>query len=162
MPLLRKWLRWIGNYDAFNFRYNIVTGGTDCHIVHVDLKRSPVAISGAKGELILEEVCSFTNLILMTSLFFVDWVKQRLKVDCTLLWLANRWISAATRTRCLGTNLPWTQVESGLELLRSPPGFPLFIWNSWGNILGFSSSNFVVLHVTYPGVVAERLLCILG
>jgi len=37
-------------------RYNIVTGGTDCHIVHVDLKRSPVAISGAKGELILEEV----------------------------------------------------------------------------------------------------------
>merc|ERR1719239_1134098 len=36
--------------------YNIVTGGTDCHIVHVDLKRSPVAISGAKGELILEEV----------------------------------------------------------------------------------------------------------
>merc|ERR1712192_335632 len=31
--------------------YNIVTGGTDCHIVHVDLKRSPVAISGAKGEL---------------------------------------------------------------------------------------------------------------
>jgi len=56
MPLLRKWLRWIGNYDAFNFRYNIVTGGTDCHIVHVDLKRSPVAISGAKGELILEEV----------------------------------------------------------------------------------------------------------
>ena len=37
-------------------RYNIVTGGTDCHIVHVDLKRSPVAISGAKGELVLEEV----------------------------------------------------------------------------------------------------------
>merc|ERR1712210_316499 len=36
--------------------YNIVTGGTDCHIVHVDLKRSPVAISGAKGELVLEEV----------------------------------------------------------------------------------------------------------
>merc|ERR1712212_1067488 len=36
--------------------YNIVTGGTDSHIVHVDLKRSPVAISGAKGELILEEV----------------------------------------------------------------------------------------------------------
>merc|ERR1711953_1621352 len=35
--------------------YNIVTGGTDCHIVHVDLKRSPVAISGAKGELVLEE-----------------------------------------------------------------------------------------------------------
>merc|ERR1712013_816716 len=39
-----------------NLGYNIVTGGTDCHIVHVDLKRSPVAISGAKGELILEEV----------------------------------------------------------------------------------------------------------
>merc|ERR1719365_224818 len=36
--------------------YCVVTGGTDCHIVHVDLKRSPVAISGAKGELILEEV----------------------------------------------------------------------------------------------------------
>merc|ERR1711970_790986 len=36
--------------------YNIVTGGTDCHIVHVGLKRSPVAISGAKGELVLEEV----------------------------------------------------------------------------------------------------------
>merc|ERR1712133_306693 len=36
--------------------YNIVTGGTDCHIVHMDLKRSPVAISGAKGELILEAV----------------------------------------------------------------------------------------------------------
>ena len=40
-------------------RYNIVTGGTDCHIVHVDLKRSPVAISGAKGELVLEEVDFF-------------------------------------------------------------------------------------------------------
>lgn len=36
--------------------YNIVTGGTDCHIVHLDLKRSPVALSGAKGELVLEEV----------------------------------------------------------------------------------------------------------
>jgi len=36
--------------------YSIVTGGTDCHIVHVDLKKSPGALSGAKGELILEEV----------------------------------------------------------------------------------------------------------
>ena len=85
MPLLRKRLRWIENYEAFNFRYNIVTGGTDCHIVHVDLKRSPVAISGAKGELILEEVCSFTNLILLTSLFFDDLVEQILKVNCTHL-----------------------------------------------------------------------------
>ena len=72
MPLLRKWLGRIVNYEAFNFRYKIVTGGTDCHIVHVDLKRSPVAISGAKGELILEEVCAFANLISLTSLFFVD------------------------------------------------------------------------------------------
>ena len=72
MPLLRKWLGRIVNYEAYNFRYNIVTGGTDCHIVHVDLKRSPVAISGAKGELILEEVCAFANLISLTSLFFVD------------------------------------------------------------------------------------------
>jgi len=36
--------------------YCIVTGGTDCHIVHVDLKKSPVKLSGAKGELLLEEV----------------------------------------------------------------------------------------------------------
>jgi len=36
--------------------YNIVTGGTDCHIVHVDLKKSPGGLSGAKGELILEMV----------------------------------------------------------------------------------------------------------
>merc|ERR1711970_1351229 len=36
--------------------YCIVTGGTDCHIVHVDLKKSPVKLSGAKGELILESV----------------------------------------------------------------------------------------------------------
>merc|ERR1711890_90167 len=36
--------------------YCIVTGGTDCHIVHVDLKKSGVKLSGAKGELILEEV----------------------------------------------------------------------------------------------------------
>jgi len=36
--------------------YNIVTGGTDCHIVHMDLKKSPVQLSGAKGELVLEEV----------------------------------------------------------------------------------------------------------
>ena len=36
--------------------YCIVTGGTDCHIVHVDLKKSPGGLSGAKGELILEEV----------------------------------------------------------------------------------------------------------
>ena len=48
--------------EAFNLRYNIVTGGTDCHIVHVDLKRSPVAISGAKGELILEEVCALARI----------------------------------------------------------------------------------------------------
>ena len=46
-------------YTGCQNRYNIVTGGTDCHIVHVDLKRSPVAISGAKGELVLEEVDFF-------------------------------------------------------------------------------------------------------
>ena len=34
----------------------MVTGGTDCHIVHIDLKKSPGGLSGAKGELILEEV----------------------------------------------------------------------------------------------------------
>ena len=31
-----------------------MTGGTDCHLVHVDLKSSPGCLSGAKGELILE------------------------------------------------------------------------------------------------------------
>jgi len=36
--------------------YCVVTGGTDCHIVHLDLKKSPGALSGAKGELILEAV----------------------------------------------------------------------------------------------------------
>jgi len=36
--------------------YKVVTGGTDCHIVHVDLKKSPVKLSGAKAELILERV----------------------------------------------------------------------------------------------------------
>jgi len=36
--------------------YKIVTGGTDNHIVHLDLKKSPCNISGAKGELILEMV----------------------------------------------------------------------------------------------------------
>jgi len=36
--------------------YVIVTGGTDCHIVHVNLKKSPGALSGGKGEFILEEV----------------------------------------------------------------------------------------------------------
>merc|ERR1712059_195525 len=36
--------------------YHVVTGGTDCHIVHLDLKRSPGGLSGAKGELILEAV----------------------------------------------------------------------------------------------------------
>jgi len=36
--------------------YRIVTGGTDNHIVHVDLKSSPCKLSGAKGELILEMV----------------------------------------------------------------------------------------------------------
>merc|ERR1712202_73283 len=36
--------------------YCVVTGGTDCHIIHVDLKKSPGALSGAKGELILEEI----------------------------------------------------------------------------------------------------------
>jgi len=34
--------------------YKIVTGGTDNHIVHVDLRSSPGKLSGAKGELILE------------------------------------------------------------------------------------------------------------
>jgi len=36
--------------------YKIVTGGTDNHIVHVDLRSSPGKLSGAKGELILEAV----------------------------------------------------------------------------------------------------------
>merc|ERR1712168_960793 len=36
--------------------YCVVTGGTDCHIIHVDLKKSPGSLSGAKGELILEAV----------------------------------------------------------------------------------------------------------
>jgi glycine hydroxymethyltransferase len=36
--------------------YKIVTGGTDNHIVHVDLRSSPGKLSGAKGELILEQV----------------------------------------------------------------------------------------------------------
>jgi len=36
--------------------YCVVTGGTDCHIVHLDLKKSPGGLSGAKGELILEEI----------------------------------------------------------------------------------------------------------
>jgi len=36
--------------------YCVVTGGTDCHIIHVDLKKSPGGLSGAKGELILEDV----------------------------------------------------------------------------------------------------------
>merc|ERR1719435_667782 len=36
--------------------YCVVTGGTDCHIIHLDLKKSPGALSGAKGELILEAV----------------------------------------------------------------------------------------------------------
>jgi len=34
--------------------YKVVTGGTDCHLVHVDLKNSPGGLSGAKGELLLE------------------------------------------------------------------------------------------------------------
>jgi len=36
--------------------YRVVTGGTDCHLVHVDLKQSPGGLSGAKGELLLELV----------------------------------------------------------------------------------------------------------
>lgn len=36
--------------------YTIITGGTDCHIVHLDLKKSPGGLSGGKGEFILEEV----------------------------------------------------------------------------------------------------------
>ena len=36
--------------------YCVVTGGTDRHIVHLDLKKSPGAFSGAKGEFILEAV----------------------------------------------------------------------------------------------------------
>merc|ERR1719365_78306 len=39
-----------------NLGYVIITGGTDCHIIHVDLKKSPGALSGGKGEFILEEV----------------------------------------------------------------------------------------------------------
>jgi len=39
-----------------NLGYKIVTGGTDNHLVHVDLKSSPCKLSGAKGELILELV----------------------------------------------------------------------------------------------------------
>ena len=41
----------------------------DCHIVHVDLKKSPGALSGAKGELILEEV---TLLHLTVSLVHLE------------------------------------------------------------------------------------------
>lgn len=36
--------------------YTIITGGTDCHIIHLDLKKSPGGLSGGKGEFILEEV----------------------------------------------------------------------------------------------------------
>ena len=36
--------------------YKIVTGGTDCHIIHLDLKKSPGGLSGGKGEFILELV----------------------------------------------------------------------------------------------------------
>jgi len=36
--------------------YVIITGGTDTHIIHVDVKKSPGALSGGKGEFILEEV----------------------------------------------------------------------------------------------------------
>ena len=39
-----------------NLGYIIITGGTDCHIVHLDLKKSPGGLSGGKGEFILEEV----------------------------------------------------------------------------------------------------------
>ena len=39
-----------------NLGYKIVTGGTDCHIIHLDLKKSPGALSGGKGEHILELV----------------------------------------------------------------------------------------------------------
>merc|ERR1719189_1051197 len=39
-----------------NLGYNIITGGTDCHIVHLDLKKSPGGLSGGKGEFILESV----------------------------------------------------------------------------------------------------------
>merc|ERR1711972_328971 len=39
-----------------NLGYVIITGGTDCHIIHVDLKKSLGALSGGKGEFILEEV----------------------------------------------------------------------------------------------------------
>merc|ERR1712079_769174 len=35
--------------------YTIITGGTDCHIIHLDLKKSPGGLSGGKGEFILEE-----------------------------------------------------------------------------------------------------------
>ena len=36
--------------------YTIITGGTDCHIIHLDLKKSPGGLSGGKGEFILEQV----------------------------------------------------------------------------------------------------------
>jgi len=39
-----------------NLGYKIVTGGTDCHIIHLDLKKSPGGLSGGKGEFILELV----------------------------------------------------------------------------------------------------------
>jgi len=41
--------------------YKVVTGGTDIHLVLVDLKKSPVGLSGAKGEYILEQVSFSCN-----------------------------------------------------------------------------------------------------
>jgi len=42
--------------ELMSLGYKVVTGGTDCHLVHVDLKGSPGGLSGAKGELLLEMV----------------------------------------------------------------------------------------------------------
>ena len=56
----------------------------------MDLKRSPVAISGAKGELILEEVCSFINLILLTFLFFVDLSEAEIKGQLHALMIGKQ------------------------------------------------------------------------
>lgn len=43
--------------------YTVVTGGTDCHIVHIDLKRSPGGLSGAKvGPLPVIELKTFIRL----------------------------------------------------------------------------------------------------
>merc|ERR1712112_40963 len=41
--------------------YKVVTGGTDIHLVLVDMKKSSVSMSGAKAEFILESVSISCN-----------------------------------------------------------------------------------------------------